>query len=45
VAKVILRAKIDHPFRVLKQQFSFQKTGLRDLLENHCKVMVLSALS
>ena len=30
-AKAHIRAKVEHPFRVIKQQFSFQKTRLRSL--------------
>ncbi len=44
-AKAHIRAKGEHPFRVMKQQFDFQKTRLRGMLKNRCKVPVLSALS
>jgi len=44
-AKLHIRAKGEHPFRVIKQQFVFQKTRLRGILKNHCKVNVLAALS
>ena len=44
-AKAHIRAKGEHPFRVMKQQFGFQKTRLRGMLKNRCKVHVLSALS
>lgn len=44
-AKAHLRAKVEHPFRVIKQQFGFQKTRLRGLAKNRCKVNVLAALS
>lgn len=44
-AKAHHRAKVDHPFRVIKQQFGFQKTRLRGLAKNRCKVNVLAALS
>jgi IS5 family transposase len=40
-----IRAKVEHPFRVMKQQFGFQKTRLRGMLKNRCKVHVLAALS
>ncbi len=36
---------MEHPFRVLKQQFGFQKTRRRGLAKNHSKVMVLAALT
>ena len=44
-AKAHFRAKVEHPFRVIKRQFSFQKTRLRGMLKNRCKVNVLAALS
>jgi len=44
-AKAHIRAKVEHPFRVIKQQFGFQKTRLRGMLKNGCKVKVLAALS
>ena len=44
-AKAHVRAKVEHPFRVIKRQFGFQKTRLRGMLKNHCKVNVLAALS
>jgi len=44
-AKAHIRAKGEHPFRVIKQQFGFQKTRLRGMLKNLCKVNVLAALS
>ena len=44
-AKAHIRAKGEHPFRVIKQQFGFQKTRLRGMLENSCKVNVLATLS
>ena len=42
-AKAHIRAKVEHPFRVIKQQFGFQKTRLRGIAKNHCKVNVLAA--
>ena len=44
-AKAHIRAKVEHPFRVIKQQFGFQKTRLRGLAKNSCKINVLAALS
>jgi IS5 family transposase len=44
-AKAHFRARGEHPFRVIKQQFGFQKTRLRGMLKNRCKVNVLAALS
>jgi IS5 family transposase len=40
-----IRAKGEHPFRVIKQQLGFQKTRLRGMLKNRCKVKMLAALS
>ena len=40
-AKALLRAKVEHPFRVIKQQFGFQETRLRGLAKNRCKVNVM----
>ena len=44
-AKAHIRAKGEHPFRVIKQQFRFQKTRLRGMIKNRCIVHVLAALS
>lgn len=44
-AKAHVRAKVEHPFRVIKQQFGFQKTRLRGMFKNGCKVKMLAALS
>jgi IS5 family transposase len=44
-AKAHIRAKGEHPFRVMKQQFGFQKTRLRGMDKNRCKVNVLAALT
>jgi IS5 family transposase len=44
-AKVHIRSKGEHPFRVIKHQFGFQKTRLRGLVKNRCKIHVLAALS
>jgi IS5 family transposase len=44
-AKAHIRAKGEHPFRVIKQQFGFQKTRLRGMVKNLCKVNVLAALT
>ena len=44
-AKAHKRAKVEHPFRVVKQQSGFQKTRLRGLAKNHCKVTILAALT
>ena len=44
-AKAHVRAKVEHPFRVIKHQFGFQKTRLRFLAKNRCKINVLAALT
>lgn len=44
-AKAHIRAKVEHPIRVMKQQFGFQKIRLRGRLKHRCKVHVLAALS
>jgi IS5 family transposase len=44
-AKAHFRAKVEHPFRVIKRQLGIQKTRLRGMLKNRCKVNVLAALS
>ena len=44
-AKAHIRAKVEHPFRVIKQQFGFQKTRLRGMAKNRCKIQVLAALT
>lgn len=44
-AKAHVRSKVEHPFRVMKQQFGFQKTRLRGLAKNRRKINVLAALT
>jgi IS5 family transposase len=44
-AKAHIRFKFEHPFRVIKQQFGFQKTRLRGLVKNRFKIYVLTALT
>jgi IS5 family transposase len=43
--KAHIRAKVEHPFRVIKQQFGFQKTTLRGMAKNRCKVDMIVALT
>ncbi|MFN9915344.1 MAG: transposase, partial [Pirellulaceae bacterium] len=38
-------SKGERPFRVIKQQFGFQKTRLRGMAKNRCKVHVIAALT
>jgi IS5 family transposase len=44
-AKAHLRAKVEHPFRVIKRQFSFQKTRYRGIQKNDHKLKMLFALA
>ena len=44
-AKAHVRAKLEHPFRVIKQQFGIQKAWLRDLAKNSCKIIAIAALA
>jgi IS5 family transposase len=44
-AKAHIRAKDEHPFRVIKEQFGYRRTRLRGIAKNHCKVNVLAALT
>ena len=44
-AKAHIRAKGEHLFRVIKQQFGLQKTRLRGMVKNRCRVNVLTALT
>jgi IS5 family transposase len=40
-----VNTKFEHPFRVIKQLFGFQKTSLRGLNKKTCKINVLAALT
>ena len=44
-AKAHIHSKAEHPFRMIKQQFGFQKTRLLGLTKNHRKINVLAALT
>ena len=44
-AKAHLRAKVEHPFRVIKRQFGFQKTCYRGIKKNDHKLKMLFALA
>jgi IS5 family transposase len=44
-AKAHVRAKVEHPFRVIKHQFGFQKTRLRSLAKKRCKINAIAALT
>lgn len=45
MAKANIRSKVEHPFRVIKQQFGFQKARLRGQAKNRCKIKVMAALT
>ena len=40
-----VRAKVEHPFRVIKRQFGFIKVRYRGLAKNTAQLMTLFALS
>ncbi len=40
-----LRAKVEHPFRVIKRQFGYTKVRYRGLAKNNAQVLTLFALS
>lgn len=44
-AKAQIRAKVEHPFRVIKRQFSYTKVRFRGLVKNTAQLMTLFALS
>ena len=43
--KASIRAKVEHPFRVLKRQFGFAKVRYRGLAKNTARIITLFALS
>ncbi len=45
ITKAHIRSKVEHPFRVIKQQFGFQKTQLSVMARNRCKVNLIAALT
>ncbi|WP_090387867.1 IS5 family transposase [Pseudomonas anguilliseptica] len=44
-AKAQVRAKVEHPFRVIKRQFGYVKTRFRGLVKNTAQLVTLFALS
>jgi len=40
-----MRAKVEHPFRVIKRQFGYLKTRFRGLAKNTAQLVTLFALS
>ncbi|MCE4531456.1 transposase, partial [Xanthomonas hortorum] len=43
--KASVRAKVEHPFRVIKRQFGYTKVRYRGLAKNTAHVLTLFALS
>ena len=43
--KANIRAKVEHPFRVIKRQFGFVKVRYRGLMKNTAQLTTLFALS
>ncbi len=43
--KASVRAKVEHPFRVIKRQFGYTKVRYRGLAKNTAQVLMLFALS
>ena len=43
--KARIRAKVEHPFRVIKCQFGYRKTRNRGLVKNTAQLITLFALS
>ena len=44
-AKAQTRAKVEHPFRVIKRQFGYTKVRFRGLVKNTAQMVTLFALS
>ncbi len=44
-AKAHIRSKVEYPFRVINEQFSFQRTRLRGMAKNRCKFSLVAALT
>ena len=43
--KAAIRARVEHPFRVLKRQFGYQKVRFKGLAKNTAQIVMLFALS
>ncbi len=43
--KTGIRAKVEHPFRVIKQQFGYTKVRYRGLVKNTAQIVTLFELS
>jgi IS5 family transposase len=44
-AKAHLRAKVEHPFRIIKCQFGFRKVSYRGIKKNDLKLKMLFVLA
>jgi len=44
-AKASIRAKVEHPFRVIKRQFGFTKTRYRGMAKNNNQLKTMFALA
>jgi transposase, IS5 family len=42
--KASIRAKVEHPFRLIKLQFGYSKVRYRGLAKNTARLMMLAAL-
>ncbi|MFM0566717.1 transposase, partial [Paraburkholderia sediminicola] len=42
--KAGVRAKVEHPFRIIKRQFGYTKTRYRGLMKNTAQITTLFAL-
>ena len=40
-----MRSKVEHPFRVIKRQFGYQKVRFNGVAKNTAQIMTLFALS
>lgn len=43
--KAAVRSKVEHPFRMVKRQFGYQKVRFKGLLKNTAQILTLFALS
>ncbi|EIK67606.1 ISPsy2-like transposase [Pseudomonas synxantha BG33R] len=43
--KAQVRAKVEHPFRVIKRQFDYERVGFRGLVKDTAQMVTLFALS
>lgn len=43
--KAAVRSKVEHPFRVIKRQFGYQKVRFKGLVKNTAQILTLFALS